>query len=86
MLFFTINYQGTKSRGYSNLYNSKIVSGGMRLRQNRVALNEDGEWHTDVNNYTKGWKKIHGYKNIPTCWQFRSMPFRKYFGLCMYIY
>lgn len=84
MFFFTKNYQGVKSRGYSNLYNSKIVSAGMRLRQNRVAISPEGEWHADSYNYTIGWKKIQGYKGIPTCWQFRTMPFRKYVGLCMY--
>lgn len=67
-------------RGWSNLYNSKLVNGGIRLLQNRIRQN-DHAWTIDKGNYEQGWSKSDKTDEI-TAWTYIHIPLVKYFNLC----
>lgn len=69
-------------RGWSNHYNSKLINGGIRLKQNRIKADGIG-WSSDMGNYDVGWIKTNELNNN-SAWTYSSIPFTKYFGLCMY--
>ncbi|VVC44104.1 Polycystin cation channel, PKD1/PKD2 [Cinara cedri] len=72
------NFNENNRRGWYNLYNSKLINGGIRLLQNRITT--VNTLKIDVGNYKEGWKEISKMNNI-TAWMYRSIPVIKYFGL-----
>lgn len=69
-------------RGWNNLYNSKIINGGIRLKQKRVRIDDVG-WKTDTGDYNEGWIKTNVFEH-KSAWVYRSESVTKYFSLCMY--
>jgi len=70
------------ARGWCSFYNSKLVNGGIRLKQNRIT-EKNLRWESDTGSYKEKWTKTTKIKNA-TAWVYRSIPVIKYFGLCMY--
>lgn len=69
-------------RGWNNLYNSKIINGGIRLKQKRVRI-DDVRWKIDTGYYNQGWIKTNVFEK-KSAWVYRSEPVTKYFSLCTY--
>ncbi|XP_025191851.1 LOW QUALITY PROTEIN: polycystic kidney disease and receptor for egg jelly-related protein [Melanaphis sacchari] len=66
-------------RGWCSFYNSKLVNGGIRIKQNRIT-EKNLRWETDTGSYEEGWIKITDIEKA-TAWIYRSVPVIKYFGL-----
>uniref|UniRef100_A0A2S2P2K4 Polycystin domain-containing protein n=1 Tax=Schizaphis graminum TaxID=13262 RepID=A0A2S2P2K4_SCHGA len=66
-------------RGWCSFYNSKLVNGGIRLKQNRIT-EKNSRWESDTGSYKEGWTKITNVEKV-TAWIYKSIPVIKYFGL-----
>ncbi|VVC25135.1 Hypothetical protein CINCED_3A019578 [Cinara cedri] len=73
-----LNVKGDNKRGWYDLYNIKLINGGIRLLQNRIRT--ANTWKIDAGNYKESRKEISKMNTI-TAWMYRRIPVIKYFGL-----
>lgn len=67
-----------EDRGWYALYNSKILNGGIRIRQNRIKK-EKLEWVSDTSSYGQGWRKKSNDENEKSSWHHQSIENRPNF-------